>query len=62
MCAAADELAAETTHVDVLLTHDVGLMAGVEVMNALCCERRRRVGGRRVVRLLVTMNRELVHG
>ncbi|WP_067853168.1 MDR/zinc-dependent alcohol dehydrogenase-like family protein [Nocardia shimofusensis] len=57
---AADELAAEAADVDSLLTHDVGLTVGVEVMNALCAERRRTVDDRRVMRLVVTMNPELV--
>ncbi|MFC8042054.1 hypothetical protein [Nocardia sp. NPDC057353] len=60
LVAAATELAAAPAAIDALLTHDVDLETGVDVMNTLCAERRRSLGDQLVLRLVVTLNAELV--
>ncbi len=56
LAAAAEELAGADGRVDRLVTHDVDLETGVDIMNVLCRDRTRVVDDALVVRLVVEMN------
>lgn len=53
---AARELALVPSSVDDLLTHDVDLHTGVDIMNTLCHDRTRIIDGQPVIRLVIEMN------
>lgn len=60
LATAARELAAADDRTDLLLTHEVELGNGPEIINAVCAGRRREVDGRRLLRVVVTVNPDLV--
>lgn len=56
LTAAARELTSADARVDQLLTHEVGLAEGPKMLDAVCARHQREVDGRRVIRVVVTVN------